>query len=146
MQGEGANAVLGRDPHEVFLAGICIPTGLAILVTGLEPASLEASMPPFLVPIWTLGLLLGGLLVVGSAVWRDRWTGLLIERVGLYMLTLAAIAYTAGVISAGGFNATYVAALNAAFAAANVARWRQITRYFRGVKAYRDHQQEVTGG
>lgn len=75
----------------------CAASGMAALLNIGEPITLIRLMPRFMVDVWGWNLMLGGLLGLIAPWWRDRITGLLLERVALLCL--------------GGITAVYAVAL-----------------------------------
>jgi hypothetical protein len=128
--------VLGRDkPHEVafnvwavilgvlFTAGVPRPGSLASLVNG----------PAFYV--FSIGLLLGGLVALAGSHWnRDVERSLEIERAGLLILTGALVVYTAAVVTVFGWQALIGGGLCATWMYANVRRSVTVTRDLRAIR------------
>jgi hypothetical protein len=78
-----------RQPHEVWIAFMVFAAGLVLLVSGADPDTLEALLPP--VALWLYGatFILSGLATCIGVLWRDR----LIELAGLVgMIAVFAVA------------------------------------------------------
>lgn len=90
--------VLSRQkPHLVFVLGLSILSGLALVVTPEE--SVDPDLPLIVQQVWAGVISTTGLLGLGGIVWQ-RWNvvrGLLLER-GSLLIQSAAVTIYAGVI------------------------------------------------
>lgn len=59
-------------PHEMVLQALSLLIGTAYLFVAPAPTSVAASLPPWAIHIWSAGLLVSGLLSVGSVTARRR--------------------------------------------------------------------------
>lgn len=85
----------GRNsPFAVSLMLVCVLVG-GLGVTGHSQSSTAALLTAVDMRVWYLGLLIGGLIALAGMVWRDPITGMLIERVGQFVL--AALMFAHGV-------------------------------------------------
>lgn len=101
-------------PIESFVAVLCIIAGVTQLVGVAEQQSVTSSLPTAVVNLWSVQLMVGGLLVVVS-VWRgDRRT----ERAGLLLLGNSALVYAICALAFLGTRSIYTACITVAFAIA----------------------------
>lgn len=128
--------IAGRHrPHELLLLALSLLLGLAYTLGSPPPESVAAQMPPPLVHVWSVGLLLSGLVgLVGvlSPVSLER--GLSLE-LGAMLLGAAALTVTtAAVFNYAGAKGLFGGAFSAAWVLANVGRSIQIVRDLREVR------------
>lgn len=69
-----------RHPFQVWLMFALVISGASNLFT---PGAVTSQVDPFFHKIWACTLLVGGLATLVGTFWRDRVTGLLLERLGL---------------------------------------------------------------
>jgi hypothetical protein len=125
-----------RHPYAVWVAIICILSGLSIIIGGPQPASLDAQLPRHFVYVWGWLLFVGGSMLVAAHVIGDLLLALLLERVGSLLLGGMCAVYSIAAFSFVGALATFPAALAAAFGVASFWRVAQITlqlRHYRDV-------------
>ena len=119
-----------RHPDEIFLLLLCMFAG-AGLVFGDAPApdSVEASLPPWAVVGWGIGLLVGPLVTLLGILWqRDRHDGILIEQVGQVITGGSALVYAA-ILLVALWPAGFVAGcIILAFGGARFWRWWQLQK------------------
>jgi hypothetical protein len=124
-----------RAPHLAFLCVLCVLSGATILVSGVPPGSIEEALEPWMVTVWGWSLVLNGAAVIVTMLGRDPVVALRRERLMLWPLSLATIAYAIAVGIALGVSGGFPASLALAFAGANFWRMWQITRWLRSLRA-----------
>lgn len=135
----------GRNPFEAYLLGACVLSGLAGLLTPEAQSPIVQSLPKWEVVSWYSGLIAGGgVCLVGVSMRGLR--SLLVERVGLLMLGAFAVLYSGAVFISAGPKGTFVALFIAAFAAASVARFVQISIDLRRAEAIAALRPDDHGG
>jgi hypothetical protein len=98
-------------PIESFVALLCIVAGLTQLLGVGEQQSVAETLPPLLVKVWSLWLLIGGVIVLISEWRSDRRT----ERAGLLLLGATAFVYSMCAIAFLGVAAIYTVCITLAF-------------------------------
>lgn len=129
--------VVGRDrPHEVAFSVWALILGCLFTFGAPRPGSMAALVTGPAFYIFSIGLGLGGLVVlVGAHLPGDVERALEIERAGLVILTGALLVYGVAVIAVFGWQALIAGGLVAAWVHANVRRSMTITRDLRGMRA-----------
>ncbi len=125
----------GRNsPFAVALMLVCTIAG-GLGVTGGHPDVVPFSV--FDLRLWYFGLLIGSLVALTGMGWRDPITGMLIERVGQFILASLMFAYAAGMVLLADTAAGFVsaAASTLVFALACSARVVQIHIAARRIRA-----------
>jgi hypothetical protein len=117
----------GRNPFEVLMLSACVASGVVGLA---EPQSasgvITAALPHWESVCWYGGLAAGG--VVGIiGVFSRGVTSLLIERVGIVMLTFLTLAYSMAIITQVGLRGALPALFTGLFAIACAVRFVYIT-------------------
>lgn len=125
-----------RHPLIVFLLGLCVLSGLGILLDVTPaPGSIEAALYRWEVVAWALALGGGATLVlVGLALQPNDERlvlGVLFEQVGVATLGPAAIIYSAAAVAAVGWSGFFPAAMTFTFGVACLFRWWTLQRQFR---------------
>lgn len=117
----------GRNPFEVWMLSACVATGVFGLVQPQATSgAITAALPHWEAVAWYAGLTAGGLLgLIG--VFSRGVNSLLIERVGVVMLTCLTLAYSVAVIAQVGFKGVLPAAFTGLFALACATRFVYIT-------------------
>jgi hypothetical protein len=111
-------------PFEVFLAFLCVISGLPMLLQVTpRPNSLEALLPAWLVFTWGVILVSGGLLtLVGTVRRSEPW-----ERSGVGVLGFASVAYSIAIFLAVGVGGSVAGAIVLAFGLACWFRYLTLT-------------------
>lgn len=127
--------VTGRHrPHQLLLLALSVLLGLAYTVAAPPPQSHAAEMPPWLVHLWSIGLLLSGVVGLAGVLLPfriDRGLGL---ELGAMLLGAGALTVTtAAVFSFAGTQGLLGGGFGAAWALANLWRAGQIWRDLREV-------------
>lgn len=119
-------------PHEAFLFAISIPLGVGILLTAPAPQSVVQLLPPWLVAFWAGALAVSGIAGCASLMWgKQPIRALQLERGALIIngASLLLFAVAAAVVNGG--RSWFAVSFFAAWAAADLARSRQIKREVR---------------
>lgn len=93
-----------HHPHQVFVAGLCVLTGLPVVLGGPKPGSLAAAMPGELVLVVAACLSVGGGIVLAAAAVRNLLTALYLELVADLPLALCLASYTAALVAVPGHH------------------------------------------
>lgn len=105
-------------PIESFLAMLCIIAGLAQLIGPAEQRSVNDSLPGPLVTMWSLMLVVGGILTV-VGVTRDHPVT---ERSGLKLLSGSSFIYSICAVGFLGWDSVYTVCITVAFGIATLLR------------------------
>lgn len=128
--------VVGRErPHEVALNIWATILGTALTAGAPRPGSMlqYVSDPAFY--LFSIGLMLGGLVALTGSHWRgDVERALDLERAGLLILTGALLVYLVAVVAAFQWQALLTGGLIAAWTHANIRRSLMIGRDLRNVR------------
>lgn len=148
---------IGRNWHEAYLLMLSVLYGVGGLVSGQSSKAIDATFPAWGALGWYIGLITGaalglaGIILETSSVDQEpppptmlvkrlrRWrTGLILERSSMRLLVGLCTAYVLGALATSSITqvtAAFGASLVAAFALANFARARQISRRLPKVEA-----------
>lgn len=117
-------------PFEIFILAVCLVNGVAILVGGPRPASIQASLNLTLVLVWGWMLVVGSALALTGVFWRGRLTtSYLIEQMGLIITGGATLIYALAVVQSVGVAGLFAAGISLAFAFACIFRTLVIHKY-----------------
>lgn len=122
-----------RHPHQVFIGALCIVAGVPPLVGGPRSGSLAATLPGWLLLVWSAVLVAGGTLVVVAALVRGTLHGMYLEACAHLPLALMTVAYGAALIIVTGHRGITSAAIVLGFGVAEAARFRQVYRTLRHI-------------
>lgn len=127
-----------HHPYVTFLTVMVAIWGLGQLVSETPPESIQETLPPGWQLTWALLMFVGSLLSLFGFVWRDPWTALHIERMGMTMTACGGLAYTVAIFFASPDPLSGLAGwLTAGFVLASAYRAWQITRIMRAVRSFR---------
>lgn len=121
-------------PYAVWGAGLCLISGLVLLIGGPRPNSMEALMPTAYVYVWGASLMTGGALLIAAYFIRELLLAILCERAGCMLLATATLVYAGAAVVVVGASAAFPVGMTAAFGAASTWRAIQITL---AIRAYR---------
>lgn len=113
------------DPRAVFILILCIVSGLPLILTDIEPGSLESLMPTWWIVLWGLALVCGA----GCALWgmsRQTVDGILVEQVGSVIVGCSSIIYSAAIIIAVGSSGIVSAGIVFGWGLSCFWRWLQL--------------------
>lgn len=115
-----------RHPFEIFTLVLCILVGVPLIFGDATPGSVADVLPTWAENFWGVGLGLGATVGLAGVAWPERYTGILIEQVGLVILGVAILLYAAmGLISLGS-NFLVPGAIVTAFGGSCLWRWVQL--------------------
>lgn len=121
-------------PHELLFLALSLLFGVLYTLGSPPPQSVAAQMPSWLVHVWSVGLLLSGVVGLVGALWPmplDRGLGL--ELGGMLLGAAALVVTTAAVFEYAGSAGLFGGGFSAAWALANIARAAQIVHDLREV-------------
>lgn len=130
-------AVSRRPPHLAFMCALCILSGVSIVVSGPTPGSIQEALHPVLVQAWAASLIACGAAILVTFFDRVAVRGLRRERLMLWPLSIATMAYAGAILGSAGGRGAFAAGLCLAFVGANFVRVWQITRWLRALDAAR---------
>ena len=119
----------GRNPFEVWLLVACVVAGIVGLISPADTAStVVKALPHWEALCWFSGLTLGGLVGLAGAFSRGVMS-LLVERVGMVILTCLTFAYSVSIVAQVGIaaGATLPALLTGLFAVSCAVRFFNIS-------------------
>lgn len=121
----------GRHPFQTYMLALCILSSLPRLAGQGTSGAIESSLPTWLALAWALSLLLGASVALLGSFWPgDYDMGLFLERTGLDVVGLAALAYGVIIFIVGGWLSLLAAAIILGFALSCLTRARDIARIF----------------
>lgn len=133
-----------RHTSHVFLLALCVFSSLPTLFGQAKaPGSIEATLPFPLVVAWAMLLTAGAIVSLTGVYWRHRLTGLLIEQMGMLFVSVATLYYTGILVSITKIDGLQNSAIVFGFGVACAIRYRQIQKYFNGVKKVRQAAAEA---
>lgn len=122
-----------HNPFQMWMMGACISTGLVRLLETPNQEGVTAMLPHYVLVVWYLFLLLGGVIGLLSMLTRDVVSGFLIERSAMWLLASATVFYVVAYIATMGLSGSISLIFVGAFGAACVARGWKIGRGLRSV-------------
>jgi hypothetical protein len=137
--------VARRHPHQVLIAVVLVSAGLPVVFGGPRPGSLSASLPGWLIAVWAVVLVVGGLMVIGAAVVRSALTALYLELAADLPLAFMCVVYAVSVWLVAGVRGFVPALFSFGFAAAFVVRGWQVQHALSRVRR-RLVEEEERGG
>ncbi len=124
------NQIRSRHPLEIFELLVCLIIGLLVLTGHVSSNGITATLLPWQQFIWGLGLALGGAICLLSIVKFSPPKALILEQVGLAMLSPAALLYAACALLYNGLGAGLAAAFVGSFGLFCSFRYFQIQALF----------------
>jgi hypothetical protein len=122
----------GRHPFEVVLLVAGPTVGVILLVSGKQPAAVNAAMSPLVRVVWVAMLLLAGIAGLTGVFWSGRLQmSLSIEAAGMLVLGSATSMYAIAVAARSGLTGAAAAGFTAAVAAGS---WWRIIQIFRDLR------------
>ena len=117
----------GKHPFQIYLLTLCVITGLPVVLGIATPASIEESLPEWLVFLWSLCLLIGSAVALIGVYWpRSLATALTTERIGLALVGTAALVYGPFVWFRLGLDGLLAGAIIMAFGGSCIKRARDL--------------------
>lgn len=124
-----------RHPFQIWLLAAAVFSGAQTLIQGdRAPATLEQLIPSWSIYTWAALLLVAGVLGIPAGWWRDRITGLLMERIALASLAVSTLVYASILLSVAGKPGTVSACFQLSVGIACVWRILHVGRELRGLK------------
>ena len=117
-----------RNPFEVFLLFVCLPSGIGLLAGPGTPGSIESLVSPTLTTAWGVVLLVGAVLALGGGMSRASSNAIIIQQVGLGLVGTAAPLYSLAVFVSVGPSATFPGLTTLAFGLACWVRFWQLQK------------------
>ena len=138
---------LGRHPFQTFIMALALVSVATTILAGVEPSSIEATLPGWVVFGWFLMLGVGCSLSLAGAYWRGGYTlALTLERIGLDFTGIAGVIYGLCVVGFAGLGGLVAAAIVLAFGAACLVRARDIALIFHATGKYLDEKRTAKEG
>lgn len=123
-----------RNPLAIYLLCLCFISGALILVGMDTSRSIEDSLNPTLVLVWGGVLVFGSSLTLGGLFWQgDPRTGLVMKRVGLLSLAVAAVIYAGVIVWAFRVASIFPAGIVLGFGAACFLQYRKVSGRIRQI-------------
>lgn len=130
---------LQRHPFEVMIFAVALLQGTTFVFGRVPPSVAAINLEPAVLVLWGFCLMFAGAMGIASAAWRDIDTAVLLERIAVGTLGVAAPCYALAILSSTGLDglaASYTPMMTVPFAF-----WRmaQIQAVFRQSAAAADH-------
>lgn len=122
-----------HNPFQMWMMAACVFTGLARLLETPDQEGVAAMLPHYVLVVWYLFLLLGGVIGLLSMLTRDVVSGFLIERSAMWLLTSATAFYVVAYIATMGLTGSISLVFVSAFGVACLVRGWKIGRGLRSV-------------
>lgn len=106
-----------RSPLQIFLLAITFISGIVIIINKSESKVIQSMHEPW-ATIWGCCLVVGALIALAGAFWKNKITGMLIERSGTVLLGGASFLWPIAVIKYAGLSALYPATITLVFSGA----------------------------
>jgi hypothetical protein len=95
-----------RHPFQFWALTACFLSGVASAIGPGKPGTMQELLPDYMVDLWGWTMMVGGLLGLIAGFWKDRITGLLMERLALLTIGGVTLVYGVVVLAVGGLGAT----------------------------------------
>lgn len=120
-----------RHPFQFWMLTAAVFAGTSALLTEAAPATLESLIPQWTVYVWSFLLITGGALGLPAGFWKDRLTGLLLERIALASLAAACFVYAIVLLAVAGGPGTTAAVFQMTVSIAAIWRIVHVNRELR---------------
>lgn len=117
-----------RHPFQFWALTACMLGGLNAMFGRGAPGSLSEILPGYAVAVWAGTLFVGGALGIAAGWWRDRITGLLLERVALGAIGGITLIYGIVVYKIAGTPGSFISLFMLSMTAASIWRIRHVNR------------------
>lgn len=117
-----------RSPLQTFLLGLCAVTGI-LIAADISRNRITKEMGEPWATIWGLSLFVGAMIAIAGTVWRNKITGMLIERSGIMLLGLASLIWPISIIWVTGIDALYSAVVTLIFSVSCFFQVRYINKH-----------------
>lgn len=108
-----------RSPLQIFLLVLCILSGLVIVMDRSDSKVIQEMGEPW-ASLWGVCLVAGSIIAIVGAFWKNKITGMLIERSGTVLLGGASFLWPILAVKIVGLDAAYPAAVTLMFSFACV--------------------------
>lgn len=115
-----------KHPFQFWMMAACMMSGFSNMVRYNKDSAFNDLLPPWSVFGWGFILFVSGSLAITAAWWRDRVTGLLLERLALSALAAACTIYAIAVALLVGGDASQTIAFTASAGIASAWRVRHL--------------------
>lgn len=122
-----------RNPHQFFLLVLSVVAAIGLVEGATGSLVLDEALNQSAVTLWGVCLLVGSLSALVGMWWPRTWTGLVIERAGLFVVASAAGIYS-WLVYAAAPDVAYTAFVHVAYSLSCFWRVRQITVRLRWVR------------
>lgn len=130
-----------RHPFQMWMFLASVFSGAQALIRNdAAPATLEGLIPTWTVLVWAALLVVAGAVGVPAGFWKDRITGLLMERIALAALCAAVVVYGLVLIDVAGKPGTVSACFQMSVGIAAVWRIRHVNRELKILKTWLQHR------
>lgn len=124
-----------RHPHEIVLLSICVLSGLSTFLAYHQAASTAIrELPEMWGRVYYLGLAIAAAIALIGVFWPG-FTGPLVERAGLLMLSGLVCFFGIAILTVAGLRGLYFGLILIGFAAANLWRVGQVNRELQQIRA-----------
>jgi hypothetical protein len=129
----------GRNEFQILIAVMCVMSGVSQIVFNQVPTNMQEMSTGYQF-IWSWSLLIGGVLIIASALWHDaEGTNRFIEMSGLIILGTVCLAYGVAVmLTSNDPKASFAGPLTMFVALACFSRTYRIARLIWGKKLTRE--------
>lgn len=118
-----------RNPLAIYLLALSLVSGLSLTFGAPTSGSIESELPLYLAKTWGFMLTFGSTASLLGMFWQgDRRTGLLVKRVGMLSLSVAAFVYAAVIVVAAGMNGAFISGIILGFGLATFLQFLRINR------------------
>lgn len=132
-----------RHPFQFWLFGAAVLNGLFILLAIGEPPSMVSLLPGYALSIWGIVLLVVGTLGLIAGFWKDRITGLLLERIALAGLSGAMFIYASAIFAVTGKAGVAAATFMVSVGLAGIWRISHVGRELKILDRWKTHEARV---
>jgi hypothetical protein len=125
-----------RHPFQFWSLVACVAGGAGNLYgsSGL----LSALLPRYAVVTWALVMMVGGMIAIVGSWWRDRVTGLLMERIALTAIASTSLVYGGSVIYLFGERVVLAGAITVGVSIASAWRVVHVNRELKVLRQFID--------
>lgn len=142
------SVVSGRNEFQLYMMFLVAIVGLSLLLSSPAPTSVEALYPKWVIYVWAVGLLAGGLTNLFGVLWKwnDLLTSLYVEMASLVQLFLAGLIYSVAgfIVVYNSHSNSYIGiAFISVLAFASAWRFLRLSRWAREIRNLRSLSTEV---
>jgi hypothetical protein len=126
---------------QVFILGLCVLAGITITTHQNDSFIIQKMGEPWS-SLWGVSLVLGAGIALLGGFWKNRITGMLIERAGILLLGLASFIWPVIVISIVGYDGLFSAATTLTFSITCGFQWKYINQHMKNIFLAIEEEQE----